>query len=200
MESKVTYQSIITESLTRTKETIENLNTEKYSKLIRELSEVIINCLKNEGKVLLAGNGGSAADAQHIAGEFVSRFLFDRPGLPAIAITTDTSIMTAIGNDYGYERLFARQLQALGREGDVFIAISTSGNSPNILEAINEAREKGITVIGFTGAKGGKMKTLCDYCFCAPSDMTPHIQEAHITVGHLICCLVEEVIFKGELS
>jgi len=158
-------------------------------------AETIASALRAGNKLLLAGNGGSAADAQHIAGEFVSRFHYDRPGLPAIAITTDTSILTAIGNDYGYERLFERQVQALGQRGDVFIGISTSGNSPNVVAALRQACEMGIYTIGFTGAGGGKMLELCDLVLRIPSPETPKIQEGHITVGHIICGLVESAIF-----
>ena len=166
--------------------------------IIRKACEVTIQAYKNGNRTLIAGNGGSAADAQHIAGEFVSRFYFDRPGLPSIALTTDTSILTAIGNDYGYERLFARQVEANGNKGDVLIAISTSGNSPNILTAIDAAKQKEILVIGFTGESGGKMKDLCDICICVPSGETPRVQESHILIGHIICAAVEEAIFgKG---
>jgi len=159
----------------------------------------LIAAYGQERKTLIAGNGGSAADAQHIAGEFVSRFYFDRPGLPSIALNTDTSILTAIGNDYGYHKVFARQVQAQGVSGDVFIGISTSGNSANILEALAMCKEKGIFSIGLTGAKGGKMLDACDLCIRVPSDETPRIQEAHILVGHILCCLVEEAIF-GHLK
>lgn len=162
---------------------------------IEAAAQLIVTALRNNGKVLLAGNGGSAADAQHIAGEFVSRFHYDRPGLPAIAITTDTSILTAIGNDYGYERLFSRQVQALGNINDVFIGISTSGNSGNILDALKVAREQGMKTIGFTGAVGGKMLDLCDIPLRMPSDETPKIQEGHIMIGHIICGLVEASMF-----
>lgn len=147
------------------------------------------------GKLLLAGNGGSAADAQHIAAEFVSRFAFDRPGLPAIALTTDTSILTAIGNDYGYEKVFARQLQALGRSGDVFIAYSTSGRSPNILLGLREARARGLFCIGMTGAGGGDMAELCDVLLRTPSNDTAEIQQGHSVLGHIITGLVESAIF-----
>lgn len=157
-----------------------------------------IACLKQGGKVLLAGNGGSAADAQHIAGEFVSRFAFDRPGLPAIALTTDTSILTAIGNDYGYEKLFARQVQALGRKGDVFIGYSTSGKSPNVLRAFEEARLHGLVCVGLTGNRGGPMRELCDYLLEVPSADTPKIQEGHLVLGHILCGLVENAIFKAN--
>ncbi len=158
-------------------------------------AEMIVETLRNGGKVLLAGNGGSAADAQHIAGEFVSRFHYDRPGLASIALTTDTSILTAIGNDYGYERLFARQVQALGREGDVFIGISTSGNSANIIEAFKEAQQQKLKTIGWTGITGGKMVDMCDITLRMPSKETPKIQEGHIAIGHIICGLVEAAMF-----
>lgn len=160
-----------------------------------ESAEIIVNTLRNGGKVLIAGNGGSAADAQHIAGEFVSRFHYDRPGLAAIALTTDTSILTAIGNDYGYERLFSRQVQALGREGDVFIGISTSGNSANVIAAFEEAQKLKLTTIGFTGVTGGKMANMCNITLRMPSLETPKIQEGHIAIGHIICGLVEAAMF-----
>jgi len=157
-----------------------------------------VDCLKSGGKILLAGNGGSAADAQHIAGELVSRFAFDRPGLAAIALTTDTSIMTAIGNDYGYEKLFARQVQALGNAGDILIVYSTSGQSANILAGLQEARRKGLRTIGFTGNRGGPMLVLCDVLLEVPSPDTPKIQEGHLVLGHSLCGLIETAIFgKG---
>jgi len=159
-------------------------------------AEACISSLNNGGKILLAGNGGSAADAQHIAGEFVSRFAFDRPGLPAIALTTDTSILTAIGNDYGYDKLFARQVQAHARKGDIFIAYSTSGKSPNVIAAIQEAKNRGVVCIGMTGNRGGPMKELCDYCLNVPSADTPKIQEGHAVLGHILCGLVEHALFK----
>ena len=156
-----------------------------------------ISCIRAGGKILLAGNGGSAADAQHIAGEFVSRFAFDRPGLAAIALTTDTSILTAIGNDYGYDRLFSRQVQALGNKGDIFIAYSTSGKSPNILHALEEARVRGLVCVGLTGNRGGPMHELCDYLLEVPSSDTPKVQEGHLVLGHILCGLVESAIFKA---
>lgn len=166
--------------------------------LIQKVALITTNAYKNGFKTMLAGNGGSAADAQHIAGEFVSRFYFDRPGIPSIALTTDTSILTAIGNDYGYDRLFARQVQAQGVKGDIFIGISTSGNSINIIEALKVCKEKEIISIGLTGQRGGKMADLCDYCIKVPSNCTPRIQESHIVIGHIICAIVEEEIFgKG---
>lgn len=163
---------------------------------VQAAAQACIACLNSEGKILLAGNGGSAADAQHIAGEFVSRFAFDRPGLPAIALTTDTSILTAIGNDYGYEKLFARQVQAHGRAGDVFIGYSTSGKSPNVLRALEEARQRGLSTIGLTGNHGGPMTDLCDFLLEVPSANTPKIQEGHLILGHILCGLVENALFE----
>lgn len=174
------------------------LKDENLITLIKNASLEVIKAYKNGNKTLLAGNGGSAADAQHIAGEFVSRFYFDRPGIASIALTTDTSVLTAIGNDYGYENLFARQVQAQGVKGDVFIGISTSGNSKNILKALELCKQKEIISIGLSGASGGAMNELCDYCIKVPSTCTPRIQEAHILIGHIICAIVEEEIFgKG---
>ena len=172
------------------------LADEKLLRSLESAAAALVACMKNGGKVLLAGNGGSAANAQHIAGEFVSRFAFDRPGLPAIALTTDTSILTAIGNDYGYEKLFARQVQAHGNKGDVFIAYSTSGKSPNILLALQEARNKGLTCIGLTGNRGGPMVDSCDFCFEVPSGDTPKIQEGHLVLGHILCGIVENALFR----
>jgi len=166
--------------------------------LIEEVSTRTIEIYKSGNKTLIAGNGGSAADAQHIAGEFVSKFYFDRPGLASLALTTDTSIITAIGNDYGYDKLFSRQIEANGVAGDMFIGISTSGNSANVLEALKACKEKGIITVGFTGETGGKMSELCDYCIKIPSPETPRVQEAHILIGHIICAVVEEALFgKG---
>ena len=141
---------------------------------------------------MLAGNGGSAADAQHIAAELTGRFLKDRRALRALALHANGSALTAIGNDYGYDEIFARELSAHARPGDVLLAISTSGNSPNILKAIQAAREYGVVVIGLTGESGGKMRSVCDLCLCAPSDRTARIQEMHITIGHTLCQLLEE--------
>jgi D-sedoheptulose 7-phosphate isomerase len=169
--------------------------------LVANLNRVCALCIgayRDDGKILVAGNGGSAADAQHFAGELVSRFYFDRPPLAAIALTTDSSIHTAIGNDYGYEYIFSRQVQALGRTGDVFIAISTSGNSPNILKAVEAAKSIGLVVIGLTGRSGGKMKAMCDVCLCAPSDSTPRIQECHLVIEHSLCACIEESLFGHQ--
>lgn len=155
----------------------------------------IVESLRNGGKAMFAGNGGSAGDAQHIAGEFVSRLNFDRAPLAGLALTTDTSVLTAIGNDYGYADVFSRQVRGLGRSGDVFIAITTSGNSPNILKAVEAAREIGLVTVGLTGRSGGKLASACDVCLHVPSDSTPLIQQAHIVAAHLICGLVENAMF-----
>jgi len=173
------------------------LADESLISTLESAAQACIDCMQRGGKILLAGNGGSAADAQHMAGEFVSRFAFERPGLPAIALTTDTSILTAIGNDYGYERLFARQVQALGIMGDVFIGYSTSGRSPNILRAFEVARRKEMVCVGFTGNRGGPMRELCDYLLEVPSSDTPKIQEGHLVLGHILCGLVEKAIFRA---
>ncbi|MDO8683700.1 MAG: D-sedoheptulose 7-phosphate isomerase [Armatimonadota bacterium] len=162
---------------------------------LRAAAGACIASLQRGGKVLLAGNGGSAAQAQHMAGEFMGRFAFDRPGLPAVSLTADTVSITAIGNDYGYEHIFSRQIQALGNKGDVFIGYSTSGQSPNILKAFEEARACGLVCIGFTGNRGSPMWELCDYLFEVPSAETPKIQEEHLVLGHLLCGLVEKALF-----
>lgn len=166
--------------------------------LHRQVVDVVARCveaLRRGNKILFAGNGGSAADAQHWAAELVSRFNHDRPGLPGIALTTDTSALTAIGNDYGFERVFARQIEALGRKGDLLFALSTSGNSKNILLGIDTARAAGIEVIGFTGRSGGAMADRCTVCLRMPSDETPKIQEGHELLGHLICGMIEREMF-----
>lgn len=156
--------------------------------------ELVAGCLRTGHKVLLCGNGGSAADAQHIAGELVGRFRRERPAFAAIALTTDTSILTAIANDYGFEAVFARQVEGLGAEGDVLLAYSTSGNSPNVLKAIEAARGRGMRVIGLTGASSGAMAGRCDVLIQAPAEDTPTVQECHATAGHTICRLVEEIL------
>jgi D-sedoheptulose 7-phosphate isomerase len=162
---------------------------------VEDIAALVAERLRRGRKLLLCGNGGSAADAQHWAGELVSRFHYDRPGLAAIALTTDTSILTAIGNDYGYDRVFARQVEALGVEGDVLFGISTSGNSRNVIAALEAARARGIATVGFTGRGGGAMAALCDHCVQVPSDSTPSIQEGHEVLGHAICAMVEAAIF-----
>lgn len=171
------------------------LNNENILNLIVEAAEVCTEAYRRGNKTLFAGNGGSAADAQHLAGEFVSKFCFDRPGIPSVALTTDTSIITAIGNDYGYDKLFSRQVQAQGVKGDVFIGISTSGNSENIVNALPVCREKGIITIAMTGAKSCKMDDF-DIVIKVPSTETPRIQECQTLIGHIICCIVEENIFS----
>lgn len=162
-----------------------------------EILARVVHAFRSRRKLLIAGNGGSAADAQHFAGELVSRFYFDRPAIAAIALTTDTSVLTAIGNDYGFEKVFSRQIEALGKKGDVFIAISTSGNSLNVLKALEQARLQGLTTIGLTGRSGGLMKPLCDICICVPSESTPRIQECHLVLEHALCACIEEELF-GE--
>ncbi|WP_028919451.1 D-sedoheptulose-7-phosphate isomerase [Pseudoxanthomonas suwonensis] len=169
--------------------------------LREQISKAVVLCveaLQGGRKLLFCGNGGSAADAQHWAGELVSRFYYDRPGLPAIALTTDTSILTAIGNDYGYDYTFARQIEALGQAGDVLVAISTSGRSKNVMRALDAAEQKGMKVIGFTGATGGDMATRCEVCFKIPSTETPRIQEGHEFIGHLLCALIESEVFPQD--
>jgi D-sedoheptulose 7-phosphate isomerase len=153
-------------------------------------------CLATEGKILWMGNGGSAADSQHMAAEFVGRYTRERRGLPSIALTTDTSILTAVGNDYGYERVFARQIEALCRPDDVVVGISTSGNSPNVVQAVEVAKQIGATTVGFTGATGGQLKALVDHCLTVPATSTARIQEAHILMGHLLCDWVEAGIVR----
>jgi D-sedoheptulose 7-phosphate isomerase len=164
-------------------------------KKIATVAEQFVACMQAGGKVLWCGNGGSAADAQHLAAEFVIRFTVNRPALASLALTVDTSILTAGSNDFGYDKVFARQVEALGREGDILVGISTSGNSESVVCALRTAREKGISTIGFTGQGGGKMADLCDTLLCVPSDRTQNIQEAHILFGHIIVGLMEETLF-----
>lgn len=174
------------------------LSSAEIEKAFDASRTVCVRAYRERRKLLIAGNGGSAADAQHFAGELVGRFYFDRPALAATALTTDTSILTAIGNDYGYEDIFSRQIQAHGEQGDVFIAISTSGNSPNIIKAIHYAKALGMTVIGLTGQSGGTMKPLCDICFCVPSNSTPRIQEGHLLIEHSLCACIEDELFGQQ--
>lgn len=164
---------------------------------VNEAVERIVTCFRNGGKVWFCGNGGSAADAQHLAAEFSGRFYFDRPVLPSEALHCNTSYLTAVANDYGYDQVFARIISGVGAKGDILVGISTSGNSTNILRAFEVCREKGVTTFAFTGRTGGKMKDLADLLIAVPSTDTPRIQEAHITLGHIICELVEQEIF-GE--
>ncbi len=164
---------------------------------LEQVAQACVAALRAGNKILIAGNGGSAADAQHIAAEFVSRFDFDRPGLPSIALNTDTSMLTAIGNDYGYEHVFRRQVQAQGRAGDVFIGISTSGNSRNIVTAVEEARSMGLLTVALCGA-GGVLPGMVDHALRVPATHTPRIQESHILLGHILCGYVEEVLFGDQ--
>ncbi len=165
-------------------------------KLIGEIAQAIESSLRGGGKLLIAGNGGSAADAQHLAAEFLSRYLVDRRPLPAVALTTDTSVLTAVGNDYGFEHVFERQVRGLGRPGDVFLAISTSGRSPNILFALKAARDVGLVTIGFSGADDTEMRGLCRHFLAAPSRETAIVQQIHIVAGHAICALVERAMLQ----
>jgi D-sedoheptulose 7-phosphate isomerase len=191
-EMKERIRQQITESISVKQEI---LNSESLIDKLAEVAAVCIAAFRRGNRVILAGNGGSAADAQHIAAEFVSRFEFDRPGLPSIALTTDTSMLTAIGNDYGFERLFLRQLEANGRSGDVFIGISTSGNSKNVLMALENCARLGITSVGLAG-RGGEIQAKCDHLISVPSTRTARIQESHIMIGHIICGLVESEMFR----
>ena len=173
----------------------EILNSESLIETIMQSARACISALSNGNKILLAGNGGSAADAQHIAGELVNRFNFNRPGLPALALTTDSSVITSIANDYGFETIFSRQISSIGTKNDVFIAITTSGSSPNIINALKTARECGIKTIMLTGSKGASYSDLCDFCIAIPSSDTPRIQEAHILTGHILCSVIEKELF-----
>jgi D-sedoheptulose 7-phosphate isomerase len=164
------------------------------SDTIAECGKVISEAVRSGNKILVCGNGGSAADAQHIAAEFTGRYETERKALPAVALTTDTSALTAISNDYGFERVFARQVEALAVRGDCLIAISTSGNSPNVIAAVMEARKQGCRVVGLTGAKGKKLASLSDACVLVPSERTARIQEVHITIGHIWCEMVDEMV------
>ena len=181
---------------------IKRMMAQNLSDIIGEATQMILKAYRAGGKVFLIGNGGSAADAQHIAAELVGRFKLERGGLPAIALTTDTSVLTALANDYGYDTVFSRQLEALANDKDVLIAITTSGTSANILKAVETAHSKGVVVIALTGEKGGKLKGTADLTIMVPSDNTPRIQEAHITIGHIICHVVEKGLFNesGGLS
>ena len=164
---------------------------------IEEVAQMCVNLYKGDKKTILAGNGGSAADAQHIAAELVGRYGFDRPSIPSLALTTDTSNLTAIGNDYGYDQVFSRQLEGMGQAGDIFIGISTSGNSVNIIKAFESAKKKGITTVALTGRDGGEMAKMADVALVVPSNSTPRIQESHILIGHILCDIIEKETF-GE--
>lgn len=167
---------------------------------IEEVSKICVELYRGDKKTILAGNGGSAADAQHIAAELVGRYGFDRPSIPSLALTTDTSCLTAIGNDYGYDNVFSRQLEGMGQEGDIFIGISTSGNSKNIINAFVSAKKKGITTVALVGRDGGEMAKMADIALVVPSDSTPRIQESHILIGHIICDIIEKEIFGDGVN
>ena len=172
---------------------------EKFADVIEDMARVIIDAFRGGHRLYIAGNGGSAADAQHIAGELVGRFRYDRAPLPAIALTTDTSVMTAIANDYGFDEIFLRQARALVTKGDVLLAVSTSGNSPNVLRAVDYAKKAGARVLALTGKDGGELARAAEKALVVPTDATWDIQEIHITVGHILCGLIEETIFpEGE--
>lgn len=190
---KQTIQNIIAESVSVKQKLMADEATVSQIELV---ANKMIESYRAGGKTLFAGNGGSAADAQHLAAELVNRFNFDHDGVPALALTTDSSVVTSISNDYNFDVLFSRQVKALGNAGDVFIGISTSGNSTNILQALDVCRNKKIFTVGLTGETGGKMVEKCDVCICVPSTVTARIQEAHILIGHILCGLVEDSLFK----
>ena len=171
---------------------------ETQSEVIIRLAQLIAEIIKNGNKLLIFGNGGSAADAQHMAAEFVNRFMIDRPPLAAIALTTDTSNITSIGNDFSFDDIFVKQVQALGKEGDLALGISTSGNSPNVVKAIETAAELGLHTVVLTGGSGGKLAGLAEVVINVPSDITPHIQEAHVWVEHLLCWMVDDILFGDK--
>jgi D-sedoheptulose 7-phosphate isomerase len=188
-------EKIFTESLRVQKAFIrENLSN------LALLAEKFAGTFTSERKLLLCGNGGSAADAQHIAAEFVNRYSLERPALPAMALTTDTSVITSIGNDYSFDDIFSKQVKALGMEGDVLLAISTSGNSRNVLTAVKSAHSQGMYTAGFTGGDGGKLESMVDLALVVKSDLTPRIQEAHILAGHILCHLVDYILFQRHLA
>jgi D-sedoheptulose 7-phosphate isomerase len=186
----------IADDLARSRDAVQAaIDDPTFVKAIATIAERMAGALAGGHKLMLCGNGGSAAGAQHLAGELLSRFNYDRAPAAAIALTTDSAVMTAIGNDYGYERVFERQVSGLGQPGDVLIAMSTSGRSVNILRAIDAARGRGLLTVGFTGKAGGEMPMRCDLCLRAPSDSTPLIQQVHMVAGHIICGLIEERLF-----
>jgi len=176
------------------------LESSEYLSAVTDVAEAMTKCLRTGNKVLFFGNGGSAADAQHLAAELIGRFLKERESLPGVALTTNTSILTAIGNDYSFDEIFSRQIAGIGRAGDVAFGITTSGNSPNVLRAVSVAREKGLVTVGLTGRSGGKLANAVHHCIRIPSDQTPRIQEGHILAGHTLCELVEEAFFETTSS
>jgi D-sedoheptulose 7-phosphate isomerase len=194
-------QNLIKQEISKTRAVVTAIeNDSALQQTAEDIARCCIASLKNGGKIMFAGNGGSAADSQHLAAELVSRLCYDRPGLAAVALTTDTSALTAIGNDYSYENLFSRQIEAIGQKGDVIIVFSTSGKSPNILKALDAARAKGITTVGFSGQSAPLMAERCEWLLAIPSRETPKIQECHIMMGHIICALIEEEIFGEQYN
>lgn len=188
----------IKEQITASYETKQKvLADEALLSTIEAVAQQCVALYRDDKKTMLAGNGGSAADAQHIAAELVGRYGFDRPSIASIALTTDTSNLTAIGNDYGYDKVFSRQVEGLGRAGDLFIGISTSGNSQNVINAFESAKAKGITTVALVGRDGGKMAAMADHAIIVPSNATPRIQESHILIGHILCDIIEKELF-GE--
>ena len=173
---------------------------ETCAETVEQVADALFETLRTGGKIMLCGNGGSAADAQHVAGEFVGRFLTERRPLPAMALNADTAILTCVGNDYGFEQVFARQVTALAAPGDVLVGISTSGESPNVLRALEAARQRGVRTIAFTGMTGGKLRELADICLCVPSTVTARIQETHITLWHVICDVIDQRLALAGLS
>jgi D-sedoheptulose 7-phosphate isomerase len=176
------------------------LENDALVNLLVDIAKACVEVYRNKKKILIAGNGGSAADAQHFAAELVGRYGFDRPSLPSIALTTDSSNLTAIGNDYGYEYVFSRQLEGLAQEGDLFIGISTSGNSQNVINAFTAAKERGVTTVALVGRDGGKMAIMADYAVIIPSNATPRIQESHLLIEHIICDIIEKEMFGGGVA
>jgi len=191
MKEKI--QKAFEESINVKAQFIDSKNVEK----IFQIAKIIANAFNDGKKLILFGNGGSSTDASHLASEFINRFKIERPGLPAISLNTDMAVITSIANDYDFSEVFARQLKALAEEGDIVIAISTSGNSPNILKAMNVARKRNLTTIAFTGTKGERFASQATYAFIVPSEDTPRIQETHITLGHVLCQMVEEILFEA---
>lgn len=176
------------------------LENDALVNLLVDVAKACVEVYRHNKKILIAGNGGSAADAQHFAAELVGRYGFDRPSLPSLALTTDSSNLTAIGNDYGYEYVFSRQLEGLAQEGDLFIGISTSGNSQNVINAFIAAKERGVTTVALVGRDGGKMAAMADYAIIVPSNATPRIQESHLLIEHMICDIIEKEIFGGGVA
>lgn len=176
------------------------LENQELINTIVNVAKACVEVYRHGKKTILAGNGGSAADAQHIAAELVGRYGFDRPSIPSLALTTDTSNLTAIGNDYGYDKVFSRQLEGMSQEGDLFIGISTSGNSQNIINAFESARDRGVTTVALVGRDGGKMGSMADYAIIVPSNATPRIQESHILIGHILCDIIEKELFGGGVA